>query len=92
MRRKLSAFALCVTKRLPVSLILVGLFMEILNDCSEVDEIKFQDDSWCPMRPKKEAVKVSSQPYTKIESSSVLCKPCSLMVANEASKKWTLST
>lgn len=43
--------------------------MEILNDCSDVDEIKFQEDgSWCPMRPKKEAMKVSSQPCTKIES------------------------
>lgn len=42
--------------------------MEILNDCSDVDEIKFQEDgSWCPMRPKKEAMKVSSQPCTKIE-------------------------
>lgn len=78
-----------------MSLTLDGLFMEILNDCSEVDEIKFQDDSWCPMRPKKEAVevvKVSRQPCTKIESSGVLCKPCSLTVANEASKRWTLLT
>ena len=45
------------------------LFMEILNDCTDVDEIKFQEDgSWCPMRPKKEAMKVSSQPCPKIES------------------------
>lgn len=43
--------------------------MEILNECSDVDEIKFQEDgSWCPMRPKKEAVKVSSPQCTKIES------------------------
>lgn len=43
--------------------------MEILNDCTDVDEIKFQEDgSWCPMRPKKEAMKVSSQPCPKIES------------------------
>lgn len=43
--------------------------MEILNECSDVDEIKFQEDgSWCPMRPKKEAVKVSSSQCTKIES------------------------
>lgn len=46
--------------------------MEILNECSDVDEIKFQEDgSWCPMRPKKEALKVSSPPCTKIESMSV---------------------
>lgn len=42
--------------------------MEILNDCSDVDEIKFQEDgTWCPMRPKKESVKVSSQSVLKIE-------------------------
>ncbi|XP_061469793.1 E3 SUMO-protein ligase PIAS2-like isoform X5 [Rhineura floridana] len=45
------------------------LFMEILNECLDVDEIKFQEDgSWCPMRPKKEALKVVSPQCTKIES------------------------
>nr|XP_012296245.1 E3 SUMO-protein ligase PIAS2 isoform X2 [Aotus nancymaae] len=78
----------CDKKAAYESLILDGLFMEILNDCSDVDEIKFQEDgSWCPMRPKKEAMKVSSQPCTKIESSSVLSKPCSVTVASEANKK-----
>ncbi|XP_036274073.1 E3 SUMO-protein ligase PIAS2 isoform X7 [Pipistrellus kuhlii] len=78
----------CDKKAAYESLILDGLFMEILSDCSDVDEIKFQEDgSWCPMRPKKEAMKVSSQPCPKIESSSVLSKPCSVTVANEASKK-----
>ncbi|XP_055994442.1 E3 SUMO-protein ligase PIAS2 isoform X3 [Sorex fumeus] len=79
----------CDKKAAYESLILDGLFMEILSDCSDVDEIKFQEDgSWCPMRPKKEAMKVPSQPCTKIESSSVLSKPCSVTaVANEASKK-----
>ncbi|XP_036100127.1 E3 SUMO-protein ligase PIAS2 isoform X10 [Molossus molossus] len=78
----------CDKKAAYESLILDGLFMEILSDCSDVDEIKFQEDgSWCPMRPKKEAMKVSSQPCTKIESSSVLSKPCSVTVTNEASKK-----
>lgn len=51
------------------SYLVYRLFMEILNDCTDVDEIKFQEDgSWCPMRPKKEAMKVSSQPCPKIES------------------------
>uniref|UniRef100_H0UZZ8 Protein inhibitor of activated STAT 2 n=1 Tax=Cavia porcellus TaxID=10141 RepID=H0UZZ8_CAVPO len=78
----------CDKKAAYESLILDGLFMEILNDCSDVDEIKFQEDgSWCPMRPKKEAMKVSSQPCSKIESSAVLSKPCSVTVASEASKK-----
>ncbi|XP_065406044.1 E3 SUMO-protein ligase PIAS2 isoform X8 [Chrysemys picta bellii] len=64
------------------------LFMEILNECSDVDEIKFQEDgSWCPMRPKKEALKVSSPQCTKIESSTVVSKPCSVTVANEVNKK-----
>ncbi|XP_013999049.2 E3 SUMO-protein ligase PIAS2 isoform X1 [Salmo salar] len=50
------------------SLIIDGLFMEILNDCSDVDEIKFQEDgTWCPMRPKKEALSVSSTCIPKIE-------------------------
>ncbi|XP_027953983.1 E3 SUMO-protein ligase PIAS2 isoform X2 [Eumetopias jubatus] len=78
----------CDKKAAYESLILDGLFMEILNDCSDVDEIKFQEDgTWCPMRPKKEAMKLSSQPCTKIESSGVLSKPCSVTVANETSKK-----
>ncbi|XP_029573969.1 E3 SUMO-protein ligase PIAS2, partial [Salmo trutta] len=50
------------------SLIIDGLFMEILNDCSDVDEIKFQEDgTWCPMRPRKEALSVSSTCIPKIE-------------------------
>ncbi|XP_027741483.1 E3 SUMO-protein ligase PIAS2 isoform X4 [Empidonax traillii] len=78
----------CDKKAAYESLILDGLFMEILNECSDVDEIKFQEDgSWCPMRPKKEAVKVSSSQCTTIESSSVVSKPCSVTVASEASKK-----
>ncbi|XP_038025446.1 E3 SUMO-protein ligase PIAS2 isoform X2 [Anas platyrhynchos] len=78
----------CDKKAAYESLILDGLFMEILNECSDVDEIKFQEDgSWCPMRPKKDAVKVSSPQCTKIESSSVVSKPCSVTVANEVNKK-----
>ena len=70
------------------SYLVYRLFMEILNDCTDVDEIKFQEDgSWCPMRPKKEAMKVSSQPCTKTETSRVLGKPCSVTVAKETSKK-----
>ncbi|XP_048787548.1 E3 SUMO-protein ligase PIAS2 isoform X2 [Lagopus muta] len=78
----------CDKKAAYESLILDGLFMEILNECSDVDEIKFQEDgSWCPMRPKKDAVKVSSPQCTKIESSSVVSKPCSVTVASEVNKK-----
>ncbi|XP_042276529.1 E3 SUMO-protein ligase PIAS2 isoform X1 [Thunnus albacares] len=63
----------CDKKAAYESLIIDGLFLEILNDCSDVDEIKFQEDgTWCPMRPKKESVKVPSQPIPKIETSAPL--------------------
>lgn len=51
---------------------LFSLFLEILSDCSDVDEIKFQENgTWCPMRPKKESVKVHSQSLPKIEGNYV---------------------
>ncbi|XP_016332746.1 E3 SUMO-protein ligase PIAS2-like isoform X2 [Sinocyclocheilus anshuiensis] len=58
----------CDKKATYESLIIDGLFMEILNDCTDVDEIKFQEDgTWCPMRPKKETLKVSSPCFPKID-------------------------
>uniref|UniRef100_A0A8C1QNH7 Protein inhibitor of activated STAT, 2 n=1 Tax=Cyprinus carpio TaxID=7962 RepID=A0A8C1QNH7_CYPCA len=58
----------CDKKATYESLIIDGLFMEILNDCTDVDEIKFQEDgTWCPMRPKKETLKVSSSCIPKID-------------------------
>lgn len=58
----------CDKKATYESLIIDGLFMEILNDCTDVDEIKFQEDgTWCPMRPKKETLKVSSPCIPKID-------------------------
>lgn len=37
------------------------LFMEILNSCSDCDEIQFKEDgNWSPMRLKKEVQEVSS--------------------------------
>ncbi|XP_077202839.1 E3 SUMO-protein ligase PIAS2 isoform X1 [Paroedura picta] len=79
----------CDKKAAYESLILDGLFMEILNECSDVDEIKFQEDgSWCPMRPKKESLKVAGPQCTTIESSSIVGKPCSTPVtSSEVSKK-----
>ncbi|KAM8961822.1 E3 SUMO-protein ligase PIAS2 [Pelodytes ibericus] len=68
------------------SLILDGLFMEILNQCSDVDEIKFQEDgSWCPMRPKKEPVTSPSSQYPHIEG--VISKMYSVVEATETSTK-----
>ncbi|XP_078408984.1 E3 SUMO-protein ligase PIAS2 isoform X1 [Cetorhinus maximus] len=71
------------------SLIIDGLFMEILNSCTDVDEIKFQEDgSWCPMRPKKESLKLSNSQCTKVEltsASNVTNKTSSAVPASEAS-------
>ncbi|XP_067886179.1 E3 SUMO-protein ligase PIAS2 isoform X1 [Heterodontus francisci] len=70
------------------SLIIDGLFMEILNSCTDVDEIKFQEDGfWCPMRPKKESLKLSNSQCTKVEltCSNVTNKTASAVSASEAS-------
>ncbi|XP_053557057.1 E3 SUMO-protein ligase PIAS2 isoform X2 [Bombina bombina] len=70
------------------SLIIDGLFMEILNHCSDVDEIQFQEDgSWCPMRPKKEHVAKPNAQYANIEGSGVISKICSITDASDKKKK-----
>ncbi|XP_038150040.1 E3 SUMO-protein ligase PIAS2 [Cyprinodon tularosa] len=69
----------CDKKAAYENLIIDGLFLEILNDCSDVDEIKFQEDgTWCPMRPKKDTVKVSVHSVGKVEATAPL--PQSLVV------------
>uniref|UniRef100_A0A3P9D3J5 Protein inhibitor of activated STAT, 2 n=1 Tax=Maylandia zebra TaxID=106582 RepID=A0A3P9D3J5_9CICH len=48
----------CDKKAAYESLIIDGLFLEILNDCSDVDEIKFQEDgTWCPNETKERRCK-----------------------------------
>lgn len=38
--------------------------MEILNSCTECDEIQFKEDgSWAPMKSKKEVQEVSTTSY-----------------------------
>ncbi|KAM6959303.1 E3 SUMO-protein ligase PIAS2 [Aplochiton taeniatus] len=75
----------CDKKAAYESLIIDGLFMEILNDCTDVDEIKFQEDgTWCPMRPKKEAVQLSSQCIPKIEP-SITVRQCAVVPLSEPS-------
>ncbi|XP_075875699.1 E3 SUMO-protein ligase PIAS1-like isoform X2 [Nelusetta ayraudi] len=45
-------------------LIIDGLFVEILNSCSDCDEIQFKEDgSWAPMRSKKEVQQVPAASY-----------------------------
>uniref|UniRef100_A0A8C4DPW6 Protein inhibitor of activated STAT, 2 n=1 Tax=Dicentrarchus labrax TaxID=13489 RepID=A0A8C4DPW6_DICLA len=76
----------CDKKAAYESLIIDGLFLEILNDCSDVDEIKFQEDgTWCPMRPKKDAVKVPSQSVPKIETSAPLRQSSVVLHSTEPS-------
>ncbi|XP_042640594.1 E3 SUMO-protein ligase PIAS3 isoform X2 [Tyto alba] len=55
------------------NLIIDGLFMEILNSCTDCDEIQFMEDgSWCPMKPKKENQEVcQTSAFTGIEASSL---------------------
>uniref|UniRef100_A0A7N8Y9H1 Protein inhibitor of activated STAT, 1b n=1 Tax=Mastacembelus armatus TaxID=205130 RepID=A0A7N8Y9H1_9TELE len=51
-------------------LIIDGLFMEILNSCSDCDEIQFKEDgSWAPMRSKKDVQEVSAS-YNGVNSGS----------------------
>ncbi|NWX13879.1 PIAS3 ligase, partial [Aegotheles bennettii] len=55
------------------NLIIDGLFMEILNSCTDCDEIQFMEDgSWCPMKPKKENQEVCQTPaFSGIEAGSL---------------------
>ncbi|KAM4690136.1 E3 SUMO-protein ligase PIAS3 [Rhinophrynus dorsalis] len=59
------------------TLIIDGLFMEILNSCIDCDEIQFMEDgSWCPMRPKREKQDMCQpSPYGGIEASSIYSLP-----------------
>ncbi|NXN37344.1 PIAS3 ligase, partial [Rhinoptilus africanus] len=54
------------------NLIIDGLFMEILNSCTDCDEIQFMEDgSWCPMKPKKENQEVcQTAVFSGIEATS----------------------
>ncbi|XP_019722902.1 E3 SUMO-protein ligase PIAS1-like [Hippocampus comes] len=48
-------------KKAPYELLIIdGLFVEILNSCTDCDEIQFKEDgNWAPMRTKKELQEVS---------------------------------
>ncbi|TNN68982.1 E3 SUMO-protein ligase PIAS1 [Liparis tanakae] len=51
-------------------LIIDGLFVEILNSCTDCDEIQFKEDgSWAPMRCKREVQEVSSASYNGLDGS-----------------------
>ncbi|XP_039614260.1 E3 SUMO-protein ligase PIAS2 isoform X2 [Polypterus senegalus] len=76
----------CDKKAAYESLIIDGLFMEILNACSDTDEIKFQEDgTWCPMKPKNEPLKISSSGSMKVEGSCVVSRLSPLTSPSETS-------
>ncbi|KAJ8263069.1 hypothetical protein COCON_G00155260 [Conger conger] len=78
----------CDKKAAYETLIIDGLFMEILNGCSDVDEIKFQEDgTWCSMKPKKEALKMSSHCIPKVESSSLVRQCAAVAPPSEHSSR-----
>ncbi|XP_053560473.1 E3 SUMO-protein ligase PIAS3 isoform X2 [Bombina bombina] len=71
------------------TLIIDGLFMEILNFCTDCDEIQFMEDgSWCPMKPKKEKQDLC-QPssYSSIESSTIYNMSSDMKHVTEIKKK-----
>ncbi|NXT85826.1 PIAS3 ligase, partial [Zapornia atra] len=70
-------------------LIIDGLFMEILNSCSDCDEIQFMEDgSWCPMRPKKENQEVcQASAFSGIEASPLYTVSSESRNASEGKKK-----
>ncbi|NWX93889.1 PIAS3 ligase, partial [Nothoprocta pentlandii] len=70
-------------------LIIDGLFMEILNSCTDCDEIQFTEDgSWCPMKPKKENQEVcQTSAFSGIEASALYSASCEGKSSSEGSSK-----
>ncbi|XP_074665403.1 E3 SUMO-protein ligase PIAS3 isoform X2 [Strix aluco] len=71
------------------ALIIDGLFMEILNSCTDCDEIQFMEDgSWCPMKPKKENQEVcQAAAFAGIEASSLYTVSSEGKNSSEGKKK-----
>uniref|UniRef100_A0A667YDF6 Protein inhibitor of activated STAT 1 n=1 Tax=Myripristis murdjan TaxID=586833 RepID=A0A667YDF6_9TELE len=68
-------------------LIIDGLFMEILNSCSDCDEIQFKEDgNWSPMRSKKEVQEVSAS-YNGVDSGMTETSEQKHSSSNDSSKK-----
>ncbi|XP_029436264.1 LOW QUALITY PROTEIN: E3 SUMO-protein ligase PIAS3 [Rhinatrema bivittatum] len=72
------------------TLIIDGLFMEILNSCTDCDEIQFTEDgSWCPMKPKREKQQEVYQPsgYSSMEGSNLYTMSADTKQASEGKKR-----
>ncbi|XP_069734707.1 E3 SUMO-protein ligase PIAS3 isoform X2 [Phaenicophaeus curvirostris] len=71
------------------NLIIDGLFMEILNSCTDCDEIQFMEDgSWCPMKPKKEKQEVcQASAFSGIEATSLYTVSSEAKNSSEGKKK-----
>lgn len=53
------------------------LFVEILNSCTDCDEIQFMEDgSWCPMKLKKEKQEMGqTSVFSSIEGTGAFSSP-----------------
>ncbi|XP_075301242.1 E3 SUMO-protein ligase PIAS3 isoform X2 [Opisthocomus hoazin] len=71
------------------NLIIDGLFMDILNSCTDCDEIQFMEDgSWCPMKPRKENPEVcQTSAFSGIEASALYTVSSEGKNSSEGKKK-----
>ncbi|KAM8921689.1 LOW QUALITY PROTEIN: E3 SUMO-protein ligase PIAS3 [Pelodytes ibericus] len=77
-------------KKAPYDMLIIdGLFMDILNSCTDYDEIQFMEDgSWCPMKPKKEKLDMcQTSSYSGIEASAVYSISSEVKRHTETKKK-----
>ncbi|KAM4014104.1 LOW QUALITY PROTEIN: E3 SUMO-protein ligase PIAS3 [Anomaloglossus baeobatrachus] len=77
-------------KKAPYDMLIIdGLFMDILNSCTDCDEIQFMEDgSWCPMKPKKEKQDMlQSTSYGGIEAGTIYNLSSDLKHNTETKKK-----
>ncbi|XP_053331050.1 E3 SUMO-protein ligase PIAS3 [Spea bombifrons] len=72
-------------KKAPYDLLIIdGLFMDILNSCTDCDEIQFMEDgSWCPMKQKKEKQDLCSS----VEASTNYSMGLDIKLPTETKKK-----
>ncbi|XP_063802950.1 E3 SUMO-protein ligase PIAS3 isoform X1 [Pseudophryne corroboree] len=75
-------------KKAPYDMLIIdGLFMEILNSCTDCDEIQFMEDgSWCPMKPKKEKLDMSSS-YGGLDATTIYNLSSDLKHSTETKKR-----
>ena len=67
------------------------LFMDILNSCTDCDEIQFMEDgSWCPMKPRKENPEVcQTSAFSGIEGTGAMATSSAVAVVFSQSNVYT---